>query len=371
MARAALKKISTKVKVVKVRKSRAVVKSIDDKYYGPEPIDISKKGFGDALNWYNYMFDQDETRDWLFEYMKRNDYAKADIAAVKRLAKYKITKTSCSIARIIMNGNVLDEAVIERFKESINGYIAAGKLVKEEVKTTKEEKSQPTIQERTQAKIHSLITECEEALDTNPGLNIYEWLKGKEATVQAANAIRDFYAKWLPDFEEDEFDTRAEKKRRAEEKKYWEGFIADCDRYCGNKKATKVRKPREKKAKSAVDQVSKMKYQKEFPSLKIMSVNPAEMIGASQVWTYNTKYKKLTRYDASGPNGIQVKGTTLIGFDVEKSLTKSVRKPEVTIQNLLSAGKVSLRSIMTDLKTNETQPNGRINTDTIILRVIK
>ena len=102
-----------------------------------------------------------------------------------------------------------------------------------------------------------------------------------------------------------------------------------------------------------------------------MSVNPAEIIGCNQLWTYNTKYKKLSRYDASGPNGIQVKGTTLIGFDVEKSLTKSVRKPEVTIQNLLSAGKVALRSIMDDLKTNVTQPNGRINTDTIILRVIK
>ena len=215
------------------------------------------------------------------------------------------------------------------------------------------------------------MIDCEEAIDSNPALNIYEWLKGKEATVQAANAIRDFYAKWLPDFEEDEFDTRAEKKQRAEQKKYWEGFIADCDRYCGNKKATKIRKPREKKVKSAVDQVSKMKFQKEFPPLKIVSVNPAEMIGASQVWTYNTKYKKLTRYDAAGPKGIQVKGTTLIGYDEEKSLTKSVRKPEVTIQQLLSAGKVALRNILTDLKTNETKPNGRINTDTIILRVIK
>lgn len=371
MARAALKKISTKVKVVKVRKSRAVVKSIDDKYYGPEPIDISKKGFGEALNWYNYMFDQDEVRDWLFEYMKRNDYSKSDIAAVKRLAKYKITKTSCSVARILMNGNTLDDGAVERFHNTIAGYIAEGKKIKEEVKPSAEEKTGPTIQERTQFKIQGLITDCEEAIDNNPELNIYEWLKGKEATVQAAAAIRDFYAKWLPDFEEDEFDTRADKKRRAEQKKYWEAFVADCDRYCGNKKATKIRKPREKKVKSAVDQVSKMKYQKEFPPLKIVSVNPAEIVGCKQLWTYNTKYKKLSRYDASGPNGIQVKGTTLIGYDVETALTKSLRKPDISLQSLLSAGKVALRTFMTDLKTNETKPNGRINTDTIILRVIK
>jgi hypothetical protein len=372
MARAAIsKKLTTKPKTVRPKLSRKAVKSIDDKYYGPEPIDISKKGFGDALNWYNYMFDQEQTRDWLFEYMKRKDYSKSDIAAVRRLPKYKITKTSCSIARIIMNGNQLKDDVIERFHESIASYITDGNQIKEVVKVTTTEKTQPTIQERTQHKIKLLLTDCEEAIDNDPALNIYEWLKGKEASVQAANAIRDFYEKWIGDFEEDEFDTRADKKHRAEQKKYWEGFVADCDRYCGNKKATKIRKPREKKVKSAVDQVSKMKYQKEFPSLKIMSVNPAEMIGASQVWIYNTKYKKLSRYDAAGPNGIQVKGTTLIGYDVEKSLTKSVRKPEVTIQQLLNAGKVALRAVMTELKTNETKPNGRINTDTIILRVVK
>ena len=369
MARKAVRKLA-KVKVVKTRTSRGAAKALDDKYYGPEPIDISKKGFGDALNWYNYMYEQEEVRDWMFEYMKRNNYSKSDIAAVRRLPKYKITKTSCSVARIIMNGNALPEQAINNLHASIDEYVKLGILIKEEVKAPKEDTG-PTIQERTQHKIYQLITECEEAIDNDPALNVYEWLKGKEATVQAASAIRDFYAKGINDFEEDEFDTRAEKKRRAEQKKYWESFVADCDRYCGNKKATKVRKPREKKVKSAVDQVSKMKYQKEFPPLKIVSVNPAEIVGCKQLWTYNTKYKKLSRYDASGPNGIQVKGTTLIGYDAETSLTKSLRKPDIVTQSLLSVGKVALRTFMTDIKTNETKPNGRINTDTIILRVVK
>lgn len=372
MARAAVsKKLTGKTKVQKPRISRAARNTLDDKYYGPEPIDISKKGFTDALNWYNYMFEQEETRDWLFEYLKKNNYAKSDIAAIRKLPKYKVTKTACSVARILLNGNVLPEKNMDYFRNTIQEFINAGKLIKEEVKETAVEKPVVSIQERTQAKINALITECEEAIDNDSNLNIYQWLQGKEATAQAAAAIRDHYAKWLPDFEPDEFDTRAEKKQRAEQKKYWEAFVADCDRYCGNKKVTKVRKPREKKQKSAVDLVSKLKYQKEFPPLKIVSVNPAEIVGCQQLWTYNTKYKKLTRYDALGPNGIQVKGTTLIGYDVDKSLTKSLRKPDVTIQLLLSAGKVSLRKILEDLKTNETKPNGRINSDTVILRVIK
>lgn len=368
MAKAAVsKKLTQKPKVIKPKLTRSAVKSIDDKYYGSEPIDITTYGYTNALNWYNYMHEQEQAREWLLEYLKRNK-TKAELAAVRRLPKYAIPTTVGWIARMLMNGNKLEK--MDYFDTRVAELIAAG-LKTKEVTEVKTERPAVSIQERTQAKINHLITECEEAIDENPALNIYEWLMGKEATVQAANAIRDFYAKWLPDFEEDEFDTRAEKKRRAEQKKYWETFIADCDRYCGNKKVTKIRKPRERKVKSAVDQVSKLKYQKEFPQLKIVSVNPAEIIGCQQLWTYNTKYKKLTRFDASGPNGIQVKGTTLVGFDEETSLTKSVRKPEVTIQNLLSAGKVALRSILTDLKTNETKPNGRINTDTIILRVIK
>jgi hypothetical protein len=370
MARAP-KKLTQKTKVVKPRISRAARVSLDDKYYGPEPIDISKKGFTDALNWYNYMFEQEETRDWLFEYLKKNEYAKSDIAAIRKLPKYKVTKTACSVARILLNGNVLPEKNLVYFRNTIQSLIEAGNLIKEEVKDESAEKV-VSIQERTQAKIQALLTECEEAVDNDSQLNIYEWLKGKEATSQAATAICDYYSKWIKDFEyEDEHETRSEKKARLERLKYWQQFVYDCERYVGNKKVAKVRKPREKKQKSAVDLVKSLKYQKEFPQLKIVSVNPAEVIGSQQLWTYNTKYKKLTRYDAVGPSGIQVKGTTLIGFDIDKSITKSIRKPEIAIQQLLVAGKVSLRKFMDDIKTNETKPNGRINSDTVLLRVIK
>ena len=372
MARAAVsKRLTTKPKANKPRLTRTAVKSIDDKYYGPEPIDISSKGFGDALNWYNYMFDHEQAREWMFEYLKRNEYSKTDIASVKRLPKYMITKTACTIARIIMNGNVLEDIIVERFRSSIDEYIAKGRTMKKEVSSLREEKALPSIHERTQNKIKLLITDCEEAIDLDPALNIYDWMKGKEASIQAASAIRDYYAKWISDYEPDELDTKAEKIARAQQKKYWESFLADCDRYCGNKKATKVRKPREKKTKSAVDLVSKLKFQKEFPPLKIVSVNPAELVGCQQLWTYNTKSRKLARYDAVGPNGIQVKGASLVGFDVDKASQKTLRKPEVTIQALLSAGKISLRKFLEEIKTNETKPRSRINSDTVLLRVIK
>lgn len=369
MARAAVsKKLTTKVKSKGPRLTRSTVKSIDDKYYGPEPIDVSVKGLTEALNWYNYMHELDQAREWLLEYMKKNN-TKQELQFVRSVPKYEIPTTVGWIARMLMNGN---DVRTPYFVDRLNHLIDLGKQAKAQVAEKVEDKVVVSIQDRVKAKANQLLTDCEEALDQDPNLNIYEWLKGKEASTQAATAICDYYSKWIDDFKyEDPSYTRQQKKYNAEQLKRWTQFVSDCERYIGNKKVTKVRKPREKKQKSAVDQVKGLKFQKEFPQLKIVSVNPAEIVGSQQLWAYNTKTRKLTRYDASGPAGIQVKGTTLTGFDVEKSLTKSLRKPDTVIQQLLGAGKLALRKFMDEIKTNETKPTGRINTDTILLRVIK
>lgn len=364
--------MSIKVKAKTKGKTRGQMKSIDDKYYGAEPLGVDgsdETALGLAFNWYNYMHDVAQAKKWLLEYLKQDKRSQKLITEIRQAPDWKTSTTAGWMARMIMNGTVFNEAYMARLEDRIKLNALAG--VKEEAEDKPAKTNVISIQERVQAKIHQLITDCEEDLDKDPKLDIYQWLTAKEATPQAASAIREFYSKCVGDHEPDEFDTRAEKKIRAEKKKYWEGFVADCDRYLNNKKAVKIRKPREKKVKSAVDQVKNLKFQKDFPPLKIVSVNPAEIVGCKQLWTYNTKYKKLTRYDAVGPNGIQVKGTTLIGFDVETSLTKSLRKPDITLQSLLSAGKVALRNIMDELKTNETKPNGRINAETILLRVIK
>jgi hypothetical protein len=358
--------MAIKVKAKPKQISRTTIKSIDDKAYGSEPVVITK--LGDALNWYNYMASDDQSRDWFFTYVKKN-YSKNDIALLRRLPKWKISKTLGNVARILLNGNTLPQSNMDYFNDSVKALLVEASAIRDE--TDEQPKTVVSIQDRVQAKIYQLITDCEEAIDADSKLDIYEWLVGKEATAQAASAIRDFYAKGLSDHEPDEFDTREIKKAREELKKYWENFVLLVDRYINNKKAVKVRKPREKKVKSAVDIVKNLKFQKEDKALKVVSVHPAEIIGCKQLWVYNTKYKKLSRYDAVGPAGIQVKGTTLIGFDVETASSKALRKPDTSLQSLLSAGKVVLRTFMNELKTSESKPNGRINEQTILLRVIK
>ena len=48
---------------------------------------------------------------------------------------------------------------------------------------------------------------------------------------------------------------------------------------------------------------------------------------------------------------------------------KTLRKPADTIKEFKKAGKVALRKFMEDIKTTEIKLNGRLNTDTLILKL--
>jgi hypothetical protein len=67
--------------------------------------------------------------------------------------------------------------------------------------------------------------------------------------------------------------------------------------------------------------------------------------------------------------GISVKGTTILDFDVTKSVQKTLRKPEQQLIEFMKSGKVQLRAFLTNIKATETKLNGRINADVLLLKV--
>jgi len=87
---------------------------------------------------------------------------------------------------------------------------------------------------------------------------------------------------------------------------------------------------------------------------------------------FNTKTRKLAQYNAISRNGILIKGTTLKDFDTKISVSKTVRKPEQILSKIITTdGKIALRNMWDSIKTLETKANGRINSDTILLKVLK
>ena len=100
-----------------------------------------------------------------------------------------------------------------------------------------------------------------------------------------------------------------------------------------------------------------------------MSINPVDIVGAEVLWVYNVKNRKLGKYVAEAMGGVLgVKGTTITGYDANKSTQKTLRKPEEQIKQFLASSKVELRKYLENIKTTEIKLNGRINADTILLK---
>jgi hypothetical protein len=195
---------------------------------------------------------------------------------------------------------------------------------------------------------------------------------------QQSNAIAEYYVPWRNELKEaiakkdEQLVEGYSYMKPAQLKKFVEfldGIIKDATTWGANQKT--VRKTRVKKAPSVEKQIAKIQYAKENKELKIVSINPALIIGCNQLWVFNTKYRKLVRYDAIGPAGLSIKGTTLQGYDVEASMSKTLRKPDEVLPRVLNGGKIVIRKLMDELNSKSSVPNGRINGDTILLRVIK
>ncbi len=132
-----------------------------------------------------------------------------------------------------------------------------------------------------------------------------------------------------------------------------------------------VRKPRKKKAPSVEKQIDKVQFKKQDSELGVASVNPGEMVGASQVWVYNAKVRKLIKFVAADEKGFSIKGTTLQNINTDLSVQKGIRKPKEVLAEFMSAGKVKLRTFLDGIKSVETKPTGRLNEHCVILKTIK
>jgi hypothetical protein len=127
-----------------------------------------------------------------------------------------------------------------------------------------------------------------------------------------------------------------------------------------------VKKPRAVKTKPPAVIVKKLKYMFKHDLLNLKSINPADIVGAKELWAYNIKYRKLVAYVADDSDSLSVKGTTIINYSIAKSWSWTLRSPEKFFKDL-SIGKRNLNTATKALTTKPTVPNGRINEETILL----
>lgn len=147
-----------------------------------------------------------------------------------------------------------------------------------------------------------------------------------------------------------------------------ESMLSDLDRLQSAAKAT--RKSKTKQPKAADKQVAKVNYKKEDTEFKIVSIAPLQIVGSRRLFTFNTKYKVLTEYVTNSASGFQMSGSTLKNIDTTVSRCTKLRKPDAFIPIVQKKTHLQIDKEWKQLTTKTTVPNGRINKDTILLRVM-
>jgi hypothetical protein len=381
-----------KIKAKAPRASR--VHFADEKYTGSEPVWDTERAltFSDAdfdhhlrrsFYYYNYHYSQKDCKKHVVEWMQREGagYTKSDIKAFIRASDRSLSMTACGLIMAHRQGMPMKPRHMEFLKEAIGLSINSAEPEVEEVAIDKPKPYVPTIQDRLNEKTAETIGELEGHFDEimlNPKyvFKAYDFFVTNNVPQSQLSKYEDVFQRRFNELKsayekEDEQLVEGYKHFKAADFKrlftFLDQLLTAIEQYRGVKKATKkVRAPR---AVSKEKVVGKLKYAKEDKALKIISINPADIVNTKELWVYNVKTRKLGRYVAEEYKDLTVKGTTIVNFSQNKSVQKTLRKPEEKLREFAKASKVQLRKFLEEIKSTEVQLNGRINADTLLLKV--
>lgn len=342
----------------------------DEYFIGKEPYPDDTP-FLKALNWYSNQKSFEDSKQYTLKHLSTNNYSPNIIKKLEKLPDYTFV-TIGFICRMLSRGYQLPE---NKFNYIDDKILELYSIVIEEPKST------TTVQKRVQDNSLEYINFIEGKIDEfviekNLDFNFYLWYTSNQVKAINAKHIIDYYT---PKYEEIELALQDTEVReyysnfnKVQLKRYsilLQSIIDDANKIIQNNKATK--KPKKKKSKSVEKQIEKLSFKKEDKELKLISINPINIISASILLVYNTKYKKLGIYFSKDDKGFSIKGTTLLNFDEEISIEKILRKPEEYLPRALTDPKPTIKKLLSTVKTREIPLTGRIGNETILLRVFK
>ncbi len=352
------------------------------------------KNFRIAMEYYRLEFSSKDLKPKIVEWMKTQGWHPDSITEFKKTKDNRCSGTMGGLAACFLRGMPEVHAGFNEgrdsakwLEEQINKVIAEGKDDTESEEITEKKETAPvvSIQDRVREATFNMTEEIEEAIESFSAdpesfdpkqFKILNLLKGKQAKAAHARIIRDFYKRQYEEYLEvaegkcDQLKEAYSHISKPQLKKitaFYHDIVGACEMLMQEAKVNK--KPRAKKAVPAEKIVAKLKYMKSEQTLKLVSINPADIIGTKELWIYNTKTRKLGKYVAGEFSELGVKGTTITGYDEIKSVQKTLRKPDEQLKSFKDAGKVALRKFLEDIKAVDIKLNGRINEDTILLKV--
>ena len=399
MAKGSLKTISTKkkkpdLKPMPQRKSSAA-RILEEKHVGVEITDFTyvknlEEAVGQNLKHYNYFYDYKDAFKWAEDWVKKN--RTAELADFKAAEEWRVNTAIGGLCKMLTMGAVFSEKRMAWLNGKLQEVINAGKSnrsIEASLKTAPVKSAADILSDKTR----EFIAEVESVIDLyhdpkiwldGENYSVYNELKKINAPKPLVQKVYDYYkplydeaeelvVKKTPDLIEGFKHLKTAKDKR-DYMLFIKNIIDDCQKFMNASTAAKVRAVRQPRAKKKIPVeklVAKVKYQKESSEYKLTSVDPANIVGATEVYLFNAKYRQLVQLVAASVDGFSIRGTTIINLREEACLRKTLRKPEDVLTEIGKTTKARVNKVFLDLKTKSATANGRLNEETIILKVFK
>ena len=342
-----------------------------------------------AMHYAQYEMTDKQLRKSVIAYAKEN---KLDHKLLNVLKDWELT-TIGKYAYIVVGGGQLPEDVEIGFQRRMNELLEKAEIIKAERKAEAKENAKIvtgpvlTVQDRMRMQAETVGAQFDDWLDNlmlgqvktvTKEMDPMSQMKLASFKAGQARYIKSFYESELNEIKEvisgkdtqvKEGYSNIKKSSALRVKKLLESIITSAEMLATVSNA--ARKTRKKKMPTVEKQVSKVKYCVEHKEYGIASISPAGIVGASEVWVFNTKYRKLGRYVASDAGGLSIKGTTIKGYSDSESRQKTLRKPKAQLKDFMSSGKVKIRKFLGNIKAVDTKMNGRLSDKIVILKVFK
>lgn len=362
----------------------------ESKFVGTEPIWVDgyepedyNFEYAKALNWYSYVVESKDCRAFLADWFKGD---KEKLKTLSSIPDKLIPRTYANTARIAMRGFPINEDHKERIWSRVQEISNARIKLEDDLTEQQVVRSTKKLPVVTNFIVSDVGDEIENLIIGEDVKNIAQILMPYR---MADKHYLDCIAKiepMLAEFAElvevrrlpkgklddnqlqllENYEHLSGMKIVKEIVKLLESYISDLRKSYVSKQSVKIRK---KKPKDKAKLIRNLKYLKEDTDLDLASVDPTTLLNCSEVWVFDTKTRKLTRYFSPVSGAITVKGASLTGYNDSMSSSKLIRKPETQIKEFMNLKKNDLTKWYSAVKSKSGPVRARLTPTTIILKV--
>lgn len=362
----------------------------ESKHVGVEPIWADnyeptnyQSELGNALNWYNYITDQKDCRAFLVDWFKGD---KDKLKALAKVPDKLLPRTYANTARIALRGFPVSDDHKARIWQKVE------EVANKRIKLEDDDNAEPVVKVTRALPLapNFIVSDVDDEIEN---LIIGEEPKNIAQILMPYRMTDKHYLECIAKIEPmlEEFNLLVEARRLPKSQltdvqvqilegyehlsgmkivkdivKLLESYITDLKKSHIGKQVAKVRK---KKPKDKTKLVKNIKYLAQDTELGITSVEPINLLNCSEVWAYDTKTRKLSKFYSPIGGGITVKGAALVGYEESMSTSRLLRKPEVQLKEFSEMKKNDLTKWYSAIKSKSGPVRARLTATTLILKV--